>query len=190
MKLFTARKLIEHANEHFAILSPFPLGLTTRQALELVYHRAGLSRLEMPSISRWKRRENKVEVYTNGWYLADRSLCARNLSSRALSSFIQPIGWSARENVPSPCIILKRSLAGDITRDVSSACQLITCKCIIWTSGARSPTNEVSELQDTISPIALSIYLASNGQTRIPIYRLLRVYKYTREMNAAINVRA
>jgi len=84
--------------------------------------------------------------------------------------------------VPSPCIILKRSLASDITRDVSSACQLITCKCIIWTSGARSPTNRVSELQDTISPTALSIYLASNGRTCIPTYRLLRdrVHKYTR----------
>jgi len=45
------------------VFNPFfvPLGLTARQALELVYHRAGLSRLEMPPISRW--RENKVEVY-------------------------------------------------------------------------------------------------------------------------------
>lgn len=124
----------------------------------------------------------------------DRSPCARNLSSRAIfiHSADQPVSRPARENVPSPRIILKRSLADDITRDVSFACQLITCKCIIWTSGARSPTNGVSELRDTISPTALSIYLASNGWTCIPTYRLLhdRMHKYAREIERASAITA
>lgn len=44
------------------------------------------------------------------------------------------------------------------------------------------PTGSLNS-QDTISPTALSIYLASNGRTRIPTYRLLRdrVHKYARD---------